>query len=164
MSPLIEVEGLREVMQAMKAAREKLHPEVEVMMAEATLPLLEAVASYPSQPPPKDEKHVYLRGQGTKYVPTGKIYYTSQQYGKTAHQFTRREGSDVVAGVGMPATYAVYLRGDMDTGSKRYNKPAWMHNGVWETLVSIANRLLPNIIVRFDMRIGDFLRKIGLSR
>lgn len=161
MKGLISVEGLKEVMQMMKAARQGLHPEVQVIAAEATLPLLEAVASYPGQPAPRNEKYVYLRGQGTKYVPTGKVYLTSQQYGKTAHQFTRREGDDVVAGVGMPATYAVYLRGDIDTSSKYYDRPAWMHKGVWETLVSIVNRLLPNIRIRFDMRIADFLRKIG---
>ena len=28
---------------------------------------------------------------------------------------------------GDAATYAVYLRGDIDTSSKYYDRPAWMH-------------------------------------
>lgn len=159
--PLITVEGLKEVMQAMRDYKNRLPPELELMANEATMPILENVASYPPEPPPKNEKSVYLRGQGTKYLPTGKIYATSQQYGKTAHQFMRREGGDIVAGVGTPATYSVYLRGETDSNSKYYDRSAAVHKGVWETLVSIINRLLPNILTRFNLRIADFLRKYG---
>lgn len=159
--PLINVEGLKEVMQSMRDYKNRLPPEMEVMATEATLPILENVAYYPPQPPPKNEKTVYIRGQGTKYLPTGKVYLTSQQYGKTAHQFLRREGKDIVAGVGTPATYSLYLRGDTETSGKYYDRSAYMHKGIWETLVSIVNRLLPNIMLRFNLRVQDFLKRYG---
>lgn len=162
MSDLIKVEGLNETITAMREARAKLPPELQLIAAEATLPVLEAVASYPPQPAPKNEDYVYMRGQGTKYMPTGKIYkLSSQQYGKTAHQFTRSDGKDIIAGVATPATYSLYLRGDVDPGSKFYDRPAYMHKGIWETLVNIVTRLLPLIQNKVNTRIQAFIRRLG---
>lgn len=165
MKPLIEIKGLNEVIEAMQATAKGLPSEVRLAAAEATEPILEAVALYPPQQPPANANYVYMRGQGTKYVPTGKIYkLTSQQYGKTAHQFLRSEGRDIVAGVATPATYSIYLRGSMDAGSKYYGRSARTHNGVWETLVAIVNRLLPTINRRLINRINEALDRWIKSR
>ena len=70
MKGMIEVEGLKSH-EADEGSRRS--PEVQVIMAEATLPLLEVVASYPGQPPPKNEIRVPARA-GHQVRADGQVY------------------------------------------------------------------------------------------
>lgn len=148
----IDVRGADELSAKLHAFPDELADEIaEIVEFEAMPDFLDAIQDYPPQPAPYNENRVYIRGSGTLYVPTGKLYATSQRYDATAYVEVTKEGRDIVGTVKTPATYSIFLRGTT-TG----RPPAWMHPA-WESLTQIIARVGPAVLAKLQQRINDFI-------
>ena len=158
MSLSMEVDGDEETAAFLRAAREGIPVEIRVGMDEGLAVLQNATTEYPPQRPPANPQSVYVRGVGTRR--NGQQYYSSERYGASQFRGVERYGREIVGYLNMPASYSKYLRGDMEQGSPRYNRPAWMHVGVWRTLVEIVNEFLPDIVRRLEKRLQTYFNRL----
>lgn len=140
MKATIEIDGLKEATDALAKVDTELPSQIKTAMYEATFPIADATASYPERPE-------------TEYVRTGR-------YGRSVGTIIETDGYDIVGIVGASmwdqVPYSIYLRGTED-GSYR---GAWMHTFWWESLYSIAQRLVPSAIEKLRDRINEFIANI----
>lgn len=73
--------------------------------------LKDTIGKYPSQPEPQNPDYRYRRGQGTEYVPTGRINKTSENL---RHGF-EIQSSSTRAILKNVASYASYVIGELQT-------------------------------------------------
>ena len=77
----IRIEGLPELRRVMNEVG-SLRP-VKRGIAKVAIHINRKIAIYPRQRPPVDPRRVYIRGSGTLYVPTGRLYETSEAHGRS---------------------------------------------------------------------------------
>lgn len=77
----IRIEGLPRLERIMREVG-SLRP-VKRGLAKGAIHLRRKIRTYPEQRPPTNPKYQYIRGVGTKYVPTGRIQKTSENHGKS---------------------------------------------------------------------------------
>lgn len=153
----LTVTGLKEMIADVKSSRAGIPSAIYVAVSASLKEIQTEIAKYPPQKAPADPKRIYIRGKGMKYIPTGRIQKTSEQYGKTTTIRVLREGNNIVGFVNSKASYASYIRGELDGKGQ-----AWMHVGVWPTLKSIVDEQTPLIKVRVDVAVQDYLKRNGL--
>lgn len=160
---LMDVQGVEATSRLLSELKTSIPRELAVGMDEAMTPVQNEVVNYPGSRTPTNPRSVYVRGRGTEYTRedgSKKLYATSERYGATTTKGVKREGPDIVGYVNSPASYAELLRGTLEPGSERYDKPAWMHRGIWKTLKTIRDELLPSITRRLNKRIQDLIARL----
>lgn len=140
---------------ALAEARRLMPNTIELAIEEGMLPMFDELKTYPPQGAPANPKKVYERGKGMKYVPTGKIYkLTSEVYGKQTFK-TGSYRDQAFGKIEQPSSYAEHVRGNLTD----HPEPAWMHKGIWKSLVSIVKVHLPRIFAILDKRVQEILNR-----
>lgn len=126
-SPIIEVRGLQEIQQRMRAYPAKLSAAIKTTLGAALLALWENVPPYPPEP----ENSTY-----TRRVLLGKSLGSSEGGGKAGSQpdifEVKQLGAEWEGHFGTNLEYAPYVIGD-DTQAE-------VHQGRWWTIKVIAER------------------------
>jgi hypothetical protein len=149
--------GLKEMIADVKSSRTGIPTAIYMAMAASMAIVARDVKTYPPQKPPRNPKRIYIRGVGTRYLPTKKTYRTSERYGATTVYRVLREDNAVVGYVNSKASYANWLRGTLE----RMHEQADQHTN-WETLREIADRNMPLIVARVNVAVTDYLKRNGL--
>lgn len=152
----IEIEGLEETIKTLRDLGQNVQGMIVEDFPDAMKPALELIQTYPPQKAPRNKNWRYIRGQGSLYVPTGKLYPTSQQYGPTTKSYAQLEAGQAVGYIHSPATYASYLRGDPPT----YEFGTAYHRDNWMSITTILDRTLPQIADALDSRLSIRLARM----
>jgi hypothetical protein len=102
----IRIEGLPELQKIMDEVG-SLRP-VKKGLGKGAVHLKGKIARYPRQRPPKDPRRIYIRGVGTRYVPTGRTYLTSERHGQS--WTVRSQAGGLMWIVGSDTTYGPFLQ------------------------------------------------------
>ena len=161
MTEAIHITGIEDKIAALGRAPTGIMAEIAGQMTGALSGLRDDMATYPAQPTPANQKYLYVRGRGTMYVPTQKIYKnTSQQFGKQVTlNVTQPAAGQVVGTINAGATYSGYVRGTMEPG---LTDPAWMHKGFWVSTIDLVAKWMDTINRRMDVAVANWKDKNGL--
>ncbi len=111
-------------------------------------------AKYPPQKPPANPKRQYIRGVGTRYIPTGRTYYTSQKYGASQTVRAESDKNSARGYLDFPADYSSYVRGDLEGKGQ-----AHIHAGTWELVSAIFKRWLATVDKLFEAAFARLFRR-----
>jgi hypothetical protein len=134
----IEVRGLDEIMQRMRAFPRKLESAVRTTMDAALLTLWEKVPPYPDKPSPDSYDRTGTLGRTLGSGMSGGIMGS-----KPDIYDVKKLGQSFEARFGTTKDYAPYVIGDDDQ--------AWMHRGRWWTMKVIADRARDKVLRLFDL-------------
>lgn len=137
--PSIRLEGDIELKKIMKEVG-SLRP-VKKALGQGAVHLKGKVAEYPTQLPPVNPKYRYIRGAGTRYVPTGKTQLTSERHGQSWTVQSRAGGLTWV--VGSDTTYGRYLQ---YAGPDKPRQTLRHKRANWDTTQDVADREAKGVV------------------
>jgi hypothetical protein len=132
----MHIDGADTVSNNLSRARTEIPDELAVAGSQGITLIHRAAGSYPS------------------YAGKGKSERTGL-YGKTQTSGVYRQGSGIVAYHNSPAKHSIWVRGD---GLKYPG--AWMHVGVWQSLISILAENLPKIRTIVDAALQRVMNRL----
>lgn len=111
-------------------------------------------AKYPAQRAPANPKRMYIRGVGTRYLPTGRTYMTSQKYGASQEVRAEADKSGARGYLDFKADYSNWIRGDLEGKGQ-----ARVHADNWELLSVIFKRWLGTVTKLLDATFERLFRR-----
>jgi hypothetical protein len=141
----ISVTNVRETIDALQRAQQEVPDAIRVAVDAGLRLILKPMKEYPPQPPPMGKRpsrylrtHLYERDITGPYI--------------TMHD------RSIFGYINSGAPYSLYLRGN----AENYDG-AWMHIGVWESLSSILQRVLPQVKALISDQLDRLFRRLNLS-
>jgi hypothetical protein len=133
---LMSIENADKASNGLRRARDEVPAELELAGREGISIIHRRAAGYPA------------KGSSDSYERTG-------LYGKTQTSGVWRDGKGVVAYHNSNRDYSIWVRGD----GKKY-PGAWMHVGVWESLITILAESLPKIRSIVDAALQRLMNRV----
>ena len=123
----IRIEGLPPLRKILKEVG-SLRP-VKRGLAKGAVQLRGEVRIYPFQRPPVDPKRIYIRGVGTRYLPTGRTTRTSEKHSKS--WAARSSQAGLTWTIGSDTSYGPFLQDERK--QTLYHKQTG-----WKTIAQVA--------------------------